>query len=129
MKEELIGVVEQDVCYSETYTDIAIHENGSVYTQNIHHIFEEFAGKKVRITIQSLDKDGNDEVEEDFVTVTYLELFKRCDDRYFHCMGVNIHYLNEGGDPTALKDLPKSHALIFMSEEEFAGRCHSEVNA
>ena len=62
--------------------------------------------------------------EEELVTMTYRELFKRACDQTLNVLGINIWYMNEGGDPTAIRDIPKSIAMDFMGEEEFNHRKH-----
>jgi hypothetical protein len=59
-------------------------------------------------------------------TVTYRELFKRACDQTLLVLGVNYYYLNEGGDPTAIIDIPKTIALQFMDEVEFNHRKHDQ---
>lgn len=62
----------------------------------------------------------------ELVTVTYRELFKRACDQTLLVLGVNFYYLNEGGDPTSIIDIPKDIALQFMTIEEFNHRKHDE---
>jgi len=61
---------------------------------------------------------------EELVTLTYRELFRRAMDQTLMVLGVNFYYMNEGGDPTAIIDIPKSIALQFMDEVEFNHRKH-----
>ena len=74
-------------------------------------------GKKVKITIEF-----EEEEKEETVTVTYKELFNRGDTNVLLKAGVNLWYLNEGGDPNSFIVITKDTALRFMSEEEFNGR-------
>jgi hypothetical protein len=64
----------------------------------------------------------NDSAVEESLSVTYKELFKRATDKDLNALGVNIYYLNEGGDPNITVNVPKHIALNFMSEEEFEVR-------
>ncbi len=125
MKTTFEGEIEQNTIYGHGYTDLIGKDSHGVYmNEDIHSFLESFVGKRIKITIETLDEDH----PEDMVTVTYWELFKRArNDISFY--GVSPYYLNEGGDPDAIKDITKHQALFFMSEEEFNGRCHSEVGA
>lgn len=80
--------------------------------------------KKIRLTIEVLEDDF--QVTQELVTVTYRELFKRATEQTLNELGVNVWYMAEGGDPTEIKDIPKSIALQFMTEEEFNGRKHDK---
>jgi hypothetical protein len=126
MTSEFTGKIEQDTIYRERQTElVGVDTHGNSCCESIHDYLEAFVGRRIKITIETLDEDP----KEELVTVTYREILKRCDYSGLTWFGVNPHYLNEGGDPTAIKDLTKHQALYFMTEEEFAGRCHSEVNA
>jgi hypothetical protein len=81
----------------------------------LEEILRLYKGENIRITIEHIEK----EEPEETVTVTYGELFNRCQ---VNDLGINIYYLNEGGDPRAQKVITKSQALQFMSEPEFEGR-------
>lgn len=57
------------------------------------------------------------------VTVTYQEIFRRCNGyQALDRVGVSQFYLNEGGDPKATRVLTKKEALAFMDADEFNGR-------
>ena len=84
----------------------------------LRYFLADIINRKFRITIETID----DEQEEEFVTLTYRELFKRASDKVLCELGVNYYYLNEGGDPTNIIDIPRSIALAFMGEEEFNHR-------
>lgn len=64
--------------------------------------------------------------KEELVTLTYRELFKRANDKTLLEAGVDYYYLYNGGDPTAIIDVPKSIALRFMDKLEFDHRKHDE---
>tara|TARA_R110002167_G_scaffold45083_1_gene135512 strand:+ start:1426 stop:1800 length:375 start_codon:yes stop_codon:yes gene_type:complete len=73
-----------------------------------------------------IDDDRVDE-DEPMVTMTYREIFRRTDDRrsgesILNIMGVNPYYLNEGGDPTEVKDLTWSQVADIMVRNEFENR-------
>ena len=73
-----------------------------------------------------IDDDRVDE-DEPMVTMTYREIFKRTDGRHsgesiLNIMGVNPYYLNEGGDPTEVKDLTWSQVADIMVRDEFENR-------
>tara|TARA_R110002074_G_scaffold51396_4_gene130054 strand:+ start:1697 stop:2071 length:375 start_codon:yes stop_codon:yes gene_type:complete len=73
-----------------------------------------------------IDDDRVDE-DEPMVTMTYREIFRRTDDRrsgesILNIMGVNPYYLNEGGDPTEVKDLTWSQVADIMVRDEFENR-------
>jgi len=123
---EIVGDLKQNEIYDVTHTDIKYRNTGGWWCEeSIHDILKQFAGRNIKITIETLDEDP----EEELVTVTYKEILRRCDYGGLTFLGVSPHYLYEGGDPTAIKDLTKKQAMYFMHEEEFAGRCHSEVGA
>jgi hypothetical protein len=81
----------------------------------LDEILNPYQGEKIKITIEHIE----DEKPEETVTVTYGELFNRCQ---VENLGISIYYLNEGGDPSQQKVITKSQALNFMSESEFEGR-------
>ena len=73
-----------------------------------------------------IDDDRVDE-DEPMVTMTYREIFRRTDSRrsgyeILNIMGVNPYYLNEGGDPTGIKDLTWSQVADIMVRDEFENR-------
>jgi hypothetical protein len=105
------------------------HDGGlSYYYQEWHisgeleNFLTDWEGKRVKITVEVIE----DATPEETVTVTYKELFNRAADSTLTELGVNIYYMNEGGDPTAIIDIPKSIARQFMCEDEFNGRKHDE---
>jgi hypothetical protein len=84
----------------------------------------EVGNKKIRLTIEVLEEEN--QTPQELVTLTYRELFKRATDQTLTQLGVNVWYINEGGDPTTIIDIPKDIALQFMLEEEFNHRKHDE---
>jgi hypothetical protein len=120
MQNVFIGEIDQHEIYQELYTNITGRDAGSYMGElNIHSLFTKFNGRKVKVTIETLDEDP----PEDMVTVTYKEIFRRARNH------MDTFGIVEGGYDDDIWDLHKSHALLFMSEEEFAGRCHSAVGA
>lgn len=122
MIQEFTGKVSQDEIYGETYTNITgrYGETGYRTEVDVHAMLKYYAGREVKITIETVD---GIEDTEDMVTLTYKELFRRA-RKHFPVLGIL-----EGGYDDDIWDVPQSNALLFMSKEEFAGRCHSEVGA
>jgi hypothetical protein len=102
---------------------------------------KDFNGKICYCQWKGIDENSNTPInafggwDEDFqpytenvelVTVTYRELFKRARDKTLLESKVNYYHLYNGGDPTAIIDIPKDIALQFMSIEEFNHRKHDE---
>ncbi len=118
MKTTFEGEIEQNTIYGHGYTDLIGKDSHGVYmNEDIHSFLESFVGKRIKLTVETLDED----LLEDMVTVSYKELRLRC--------SANIHKIcnadeERNMDDWDIKDISKSHALLFMSEEEFAGRCH-----
>ena len=88
---------------------------------DLKQFLNQHQNEKVKITIEILEED-----QEEMVTVTYRELFSRAYDQTLMELGVNLYYLNEGGEPTNIIDIPKSIARQFMGEDEFNARKHDE---
>jgi len=67
-----------------------------------------------------LGEGDENKIPQDFIVMTYNEIFT------FHNLitdlGGNEYYLNEGGDGTQKREVPKSIALKYISEEEFNRR-------
>lgn len=104
---------EDDICY---------YYNKWNVSGSLENFLDDYNNKKIRLTIEVLE----DEKPQELVTLTYRELFKRATDQTLNVLGINIWYMNEGGDPTAIKDIPRDIALQFMTEEEFNHRKHDE---
>jgi hypothetical protein len=85
---------------------------------DLKNFLDAHINKKVKITIEVL----SEEIEEETVNVTYKELFNRVNDEVLVMLGVSLYYMNLGGDPYETRNIPKSIAMSFMTEEEFNGR-------
>lgn len=86
-------------------------------TNVLHEAFRRAYSKNL-LTI-SWGSDSTDD-DEPSISVSLKEIIKRAANP--ELAGVNRYAINEGANPSIMKELSKEQALTFMSEEEFESR-------